>query len=64
METNGKWEEITTQKELSTCTDRLKVPGGWIVRTRISTIWQGCSIHSSMEFIKDPGHEWKIIPTE
>ncbi|HXV27138.1 MAG TPA: hypothetical protein VD862_03915 [Candidatus Paceibacterota bacterium] len=38
--------------------DRLRVPGGWIVRT-IVTRYQGGS-HAAHTFITDPAHEWKL----
>lgn len=36
--------------------DRLKVPGGWIVRTMRS--YEGSAVHQI--FIKDEGHTWKL----
>lgn len=45
-----KWERIDRH------TDRLKVPGGWIVRSRI--IYEGCSVHHI--FIEDQKHTWKL----
>ena len=43
-----KWEDIDDQ------TDRLKVLGGWIVRSWMS----GRSVHQV--FISDEYHDWKL----
>ena len=43
----NKWENIDED------TDRLKVPGGWIVRS-----WVMRSVHQV--FISDPGHTWTL----
>jgi len=37
---------------------RLKVPGGWIVRTIISRYQSGVGVEQT--FIKDSGHEWEL----
>lgn len=48
---NKKWEYV------GGISSRLKVPGGWIVRsTTISTIYH--SVHTI--FISDPNYEWKL----
>jgi len=44
-----KWESISSDS------DRLKVPGGWVLRSYVMD-----SIHQV--FISDPGHEWVIEP--
>ena len=43
-------------KTMTKSSDRLKVPGGWIVRAFMyhST---GCAI--AMTFVSDPTHEWE-----
>jgi len=51
------WMEITEWERISETSDRLMVPGGWIVRSRIYTS-NGCSVHQI--FIEDLMHEWKI----
>lgn len=38
---------------------RLKVPGGWIVRSGI--IGMGAGSAMAMVFISDPEHEWRIV---
>ena len=43
-------------KSMADSSDRLKVPGGWIVRTYM-THSTGCSI--AMVFVSDPTHEWE-----
>lgn len=45
------WEEIDV------CTARMKVPGGWIVRS-VLTRSTGVSVHQI--FVPDPGHVWEI----
>lgn len=51
---NKKWEKISLQS------DRLKVPGGWIVRSYldVGVTARACSIHQV--FISDPEHLWKF----
>lgn len=48
------WEQIdhTVQAQ----SDRLKVPGGWIVRSR--TCSRDGGIHQI--FVSDPSHSWKL----
>jgi len=38
-------------------TDRIKIDGGWIVRTFISSC-DGAGVHTL--FISDPQHKWKL----
>jgi len=45
------WESIDRH------TDRMKVPGGWIVRS-LKVYGEGCSIHQV--FIEDKNHTWKL----
>lgn len=52
----SKWEQIDK------ATDRLKVPGGWIVRSISSRYSDHSSIHQV--FIQDQAHEWKIEDLE
>jgi hypothetical protein len=47
------WEQISTSEE-ACLTERLKVPGGWIVRSRFST-----SVHQV--FIADSEHTWVVV---
>jgi hypothetical protein len=54
--TNGVWEKIGSNTPTS---DRLKVPGGWIIRTFIQRgSYAGGSIHQI--FIKDENYTWII----
>lgn len=48
------WEDI-----VDNITDRLKVPGGWIVRT-ILPGFGGVA----QTFVSDPRHRWKLEPLE
>jgi len=36
---------------------RLKVPGGWIVR---SYLWLSGGMAVAQTFVSDPNHEWKL----
>jgi len=38
-------------------TDRLRVPGGWIVRS-LKVYGDGCSVHQV--FIEDKNHTWEL----
>lgn len=49
--TDGKWENMGDY------TTRLKVPGGWIVRTFTGSYNGGCC---HQIFIGDVNHTWKI----
>lgn len=54
-----KWEAIpeapnSTLTSISSA--RLRVPGGWIVRTIVSRLNAGVSIKQT--FVRDPAHEW------
>lgn len=46
-----KWESIDAQ------TERLRVPGGWIVRTSVFTYF-GVAVHQI--FIADNEHIWEL----
>ena len=50
-----KWEKMNDY------TDRLKVPGGWIVVTS-DLGYEAKAIHQI--FISDPGHTWKFKDQE
>jgi hypothetical protein len=57
------WEEISKEElppgnTARIHSDRLKVPGGWIVRSSIGGYNVGAGI--SQTFIADPMHEWKL----
>ena len=65
------WEYIQSQsdydgadqdEESQYLTDRLKVPGGWIVRTivKASIPKEGLSVATSTIFISDPRHTWVL----
>ena len=55
-----EWEQIerglTTSFILDVESERLKVPGGWILRSRLASS-NGVSVHQI--FIEDPDHNWK-----
>lgn len=56
------WEKIPDIKfvddHLKKESGRLKVPGGWLVRTVVTAYNSGT--HSSQTFITDPQHEWVL----
>jgi hypothetical protein len=39
---------------------RLKVPGGWIVKSVHKEFYSGISVSVHQIFIKDEGHNWKL----
>jgi hypothetical protein len=49
------WESLPDRKMDS---ERLKVPGGWIVRSFWSGFGGAGGIHQV--FIADPNHEWRL----
>ena len=55
------WTIIETDTNANIRSDRLKVPGGWIVRSCFSYASYaggGCAIHQV--FVPDPTHEWEL----
>ena len=48
------WEKIDKQ------TERLKVPGGWIVRSKFTEIFNGCAVSVHQIFVIDPDHSWSL----
>jgi len=45
-----------------TISHRLKVPGGWVLRTTVTAISSGGGVSVHHVFVKDPHHEWQIEP--
>ena len=45
------WEDIGEE------TKRLKVPGGWLVRSNISYIG---SVSVALTYVPDPDHSWQL----
>jgi hypothetical protein len=60
---NLMWEEIKQTNERGfvggsyAVSERMKVPGGWIVRSRMYNS-HGVSVHQI--FVPDPNHSWKL----
>ncbi len=56
------WEEIPSvdagNKDTSIFNHRLKVPGGWIVRTIVSRPQSSASVDQM--FVTDTDHEWVL----
>lgn len=59
-----KWELVNkeTYPELGgESTERLRVPGGWLVRTGLSlTNRRGLGTGVALCFLPDPEHEWEV----
>lgn len=58
------WEKIAQAQDSSvtgnttgTTSERLKVPGGWLVRT-VVVHYRGAAVDQA--FVSDPGHEWTL----
>jgi hypothetical protein len=52
------WEQLSDAEELNdgvTVSHRLKVTGGWIIRT---VVLKGASCAVEQTFVSDPHHEW------
>ncbi len=56
MNTNNLWEEIPSPP--NTPSERLAVPGGWVIRS--CTDFRNESVCLHQVFISDPGHDWKL----
>lgn len=55
------WEEIEYDWMEGTLSDRLKVPGGWVVRSIV--IGNG-NRDVNQVFVTDPKHEWVLAEEE
>ena len=52
-------------EELDNYTERLKVIGGWIIKSENSLYENGkWALSESMVFVPDPNHEWEIDTLE
>lgn len=51
------WELISNDSN-NCVTERLKVPGGWLVRSLYFEYKTGAALHHI--FVSDPAHEWKL----
>lgn len=58
MEFIGERPEHVACDDDYACTYRIKVPGGWVIRSRSSYGSSSASIHQI--FVKDPKHTWVI----
>lgn len=54
------WEEIEMEYSHGACSDRLAVPGGWIVRSYTATGSYSNSGGVHQIFIEDKDHKWEI----
>lgn len=54
-----EWEGVTqcAHRNSYECTDRMRVPGGWIVREQSGGENE---ISVALCFVPDPNHEWEI----
>jgi hypothetical protein len=56
-----KWEKIDCESNINwSVTERLKVPGGWIVRSTVHFFEKKSGAMTST-FVSDPDHIWKGI---
>ena len=55
-----KWEQITdeTRDGVQEATERLRTPGGWLVRTAVGLKDGSAEIQMGVAFVPDPKHEW------
>jgi len=58
------WENIQEKDDgltdsISTRSHRLRVPGGWVVRT-ITTRISGNAVAAAQTFVEDPDHKWTL----
>jgi hypothetical protein len=49
------WERISSGNSI--CSDRLKVPGGWLVRSYLAYSTAGSVIQT---LVPDPEHTWEL----
>lgn len=57
------WEIIqeSIKKDIDvSCSDRLHVPGGWIIRTILKHTYASPSVFVSQIFVSDPEHLWEL----
>jgi hypothetical protein len=52
------WEAVTEGNREKTV--RMKIPGGWIVKTTMDKDNIAASYAVAMVFVPDPQHDWKI----
>ena len=68
MKTNGQWELLSTKditdSNGTTSTYRMKVFGGWLVKTEVVTdsgsFDGGCAASIHQIFVADHVHEWLV----
>jgi hypothetical protein len=61
--TRPKYGELRTNQHQDMdllITDRLKVPGGWIVRSFVQNNLGAPAVALAQTFVPDAGQEWKI----
>jgi hypothetical protein len=55
------WEKLLNDDARNVYSHRLKVPGGWIVRTVVHDDSDGRSGRAvEQTFVSDPNHEWEL----
>jgi hypothetical protein len=59
------WEDIAYDhgSDGTEQTSRMKVPGGWIVRTKALVIedFKQVAISEAMVYVPDPSHDWVVV---
>jgi hypothetical protein len=54
-------EKVCIWEPIDDYSDRLKVPGGWIVASYIVIDrYKGASVSIHQVFVADPSHEWQL----
>lgn len=57
---NLEWEKIQDKPHIYS--DRLRVPGGWIVRTVVAfDRMEGSAASAVQTFVEDPNHYWEDL---
>lgn len=55
------WEDVDgarSESQRRPVTERMKVPGGWVIRSTITRGSEDGGVCTHQIFIEDPGHTW------
>jgi len=65
-ETDDFWETVDyVEQGPEECTERTRVPGGWVVRSWVRDIEEDSGVPTmgvALTFVPDPAHEWEPPP--
>ena len=56
-----KWELVGWDEGNRIRTERLMVPGGWLVRSHAFLICSGVGVSVHTVFVADASHDWKVL---